>query len=148
MALESLTCANGGVVAFAEQSSVRAAAVGGNGVLAFPTGGGVTGVTSLDFTFRGKDDFDALAVDGDFAVGAAGTVTVTLDLAANTKASKLAGEYVLFSAKTYQDFANFDNWEIRFEGAALKYAIPQVRAVEGRGLVLTFDSVGMVILVK
>lgn len=148
LALESLTCANGGVVAFAEQFSVRAAAVGGNGVLAFPTGGGVTGVTSLDFTFRGKDDFDALAVDGDFAVGAAGTVTVTLNLAANTKASKLAGEYVLFSAKTYQDFANFDNWEIRFEGAALKYAIPQVRAVEGRGLVLTFDSVGMVILVK
>lgn len=146
--LESLSCANGGVITFPEATTVATAAVGGNGVLAFPTGGGVTGVTSLDFMFRGKDDFDALAVDGDFAVGAAGTVTVTLDLAANTKASKLAGEYVLFSAKTYQDFANFDNWEIRFEGAALKYAIPQVRAVEGRGLVLTFDSVGMVILVK
>ena len=148
LALESLTCANGGVVAFPEQTSVRAAAVGGDGELAFPAGGGVTGVTSLDFTFRGKDDFDALAVDGDFAVGAAGTVTVTLDLAANTKASKLAGEYVLFSAKTYQDFANFDNWTIRFEGTALKRAIPRVRAVAGRGLVLTFDPVGLFVIVK
>lgn len=146
--LESLSCANGGTLSFGEETTVRAAAAGGDGTLAFPSGGGVAGIGSLAFAFRGKTDVDALHVDGDFAVAATGTAAVALEVSAGAKISTIQGEYVLLSAKTFTDFGNFANWDFRIEGAALRHASAVFRAVEGRGLVLSIVPNGSTILIR
>lgn len=147
--LDEISCANGGTVAFDDGvTMVQTKAVGGDGTIALPDGGGVGGVETMAFTFRGHDDYDALHVDGDFAVRASGTATVTVDVPEQTKGADLVDEYVLFSAKTYSGFASFANWQVNLSGNLPNNAKMRARFVSGRGLVFSVDRAGIVLIFR
>lgn len=148
--LGAIACANGGTVAFTDKTTVKAQTLSGKGAVTFAAGGGLVGTTRLDFEFRGADDYDAIDVQGDFAVAPSGTANVTVAL--DVEGAKLArgADYTLLSASSFTGFANFADWtlNVTVTGTGAKRVVATLRAVEGRGLVLSLQSVGNVILIR
>ena len=138
--LESISVANEAQISFESAGFVKAAAISGNGTIAFSNGGGLRNVSSISLGYRGVADYDTLVIDGAFDVAANGTATVNVELPENTSSQSLVDSPVtVMSATSFENFANFANWQLNATSATtLKNVKPRLRAVAGKGLVLDF----------
>ena len=146
--LDRIACANGAAVSFGASGKVRARALAGGGTLAFPAGGGLTGVSELAFAFRGRGDHDTMQINGTFAVAPAGTATVTLALADDVRPADLVGVHTLLAATAFENFGNFAGWTLRTAGKAPVNARAFLRAQADKGLVLEFVPVGTLLILR
>ena len=113
-----------------------------------PAGCGLTGVSELAFAFRGRDDHDAMQINGTFAVAPAGTATVTLALADDVRPADLVGVHTLLAATEFENFGNFAGWTLRTAGKAPVNARAFLRAQADKGLVLEFVPVGTLLILR
>lgn len=146
--LDEVELSDNGELAMSDGGMISVSTLEGNGRVSFGTlGGGISNTTSLVFEFRGKDDYDAITVDGDFAVVPSGKATVELNLTQPFRAKKLAGEYVVFAAKTLKNPENFANWTLSVVGAPKDLPVSFVYD-PARGLVLRIFRHGLMLYVR
>lgn len=120
----------------------------GGGSVAFDqAGGGLRDTTSLAFAFRSKDDYDAITVDGSFAVGPSGSATVAFDLVRAFRPKELAGDYVVFSAESLTTPENFANWTLSVIDAPANVTA-SLAYDPARGLVLHVLRNGLCVIIK
>ncbi|MGN0851945.1 MAG: hypothetical protein ACI4Q3_01055 [Kiritimatiellia bacterium] len=145
--LDSIGVANGATVSFASSGWVTTAAVSGGGTVAFPNGGGLRNVTTIDLAFRDVDDYDTLAVVGTFDVAETGVATVTVD--ADAYSSSWCGKsFTMMTADEFANFGNFANWTLKTDVDPTKNIRLRLRAVADTGLVLDFMANGLSIIVR
>ena len=137
--VRSLSVGAGGKLTLTDDTPLEVGSVHGGGMVTAP--GGVTGVSSLSFSYRSPEDYDTLAVDGPFALANEVSVTVTIEDPARAD----VGVYPLVSASG-SPAAGVERWNFACQG------LPQrLRAkldLSGGGVALRLWTVGTSVILK
>ena len=101
--------------------------------------------SSLEFVFRGADDYGRIAVDGDFVLPEHGTLTV--DLPQRGQPRPELGRYVLLKAKSLIGTENLSGWTVSAETSANYSAKVEFDAANGE-IVLEISRKGLVMVIQ
>ena len=101
--------------------------------------------SSLEFTFRGADDYGKIEIDGDFVLPSHGTLTVNLPQRGETKPEP--GKYVLLKAKSLIGAEDLSGWTISAGTTANYGATVKFDVVNGE-IVLEISRNGGMILIR